>query len=86
MTHLTATLYGTTSCRRYQRMKKALLEAAEKTQTAITINEVEEIEALEKFNPLSLPRLYIGNELIASQNPPKSDAVSRVIENLMKHG
>ena len=81
MPHITATLYGTTSCRRYQRMRKALLEAAEKTQTSVDINEVEEIEALEKFNPLSLPRLYLNDELVASQNPPSVEKIIQFLQD-----
>jgi hypothetical protein len=61
------------------------MDAADKMQTSVNLNEIEEIEALEKFNPLSLPRLYVNEELIASQNPPKVESVRealvRVSEN-----
>lgn len=80
MNTIKATLYGTATCRRYQRMKTALLEAAEKTQTALTLKEVEELKALEQFNPLSLPRLYLNDELVASQNPPKVEVVIRFLQ------
>lgn len=81
MLEIKATLYGTPTCRRYQRMKTALLDAAERTQISITIQDVEELEALEKFSPLSLPRLYINDEMVASQNPPSVEKIVQFLES-----
>jgi hypothetical protein len=74
-------LIGTPTCRRYQRMKKVLLDAAERTQIFVDLNEIEEIEVLEKFNPLSLPRLYVNDELIASQNPPSVEKIVQFLRD-----
>jgi hypothetical protein len=74
-------LIGTPTCRRYQRMKKVLLDAAERTQIFVDLNEIEEIEVLEKFNPLCLPRLYVNDELIASQNPPSVEKIVQFLRD-----
>jgi hypothetical protein len=45
----------------------------------IELDEISETEQLSQINPLSLPRLYIGDELVASQNPPKAQVVEQVL-------
>jgi len=75
---------GTPACRRYQKMRAMILAEAEKLGAQIRLTEIGETESLSKINPLSLPRLYIGDELLSSQNPPKSDVVTRAIKNLMR--
>lgn len=77
-------LMGTPACRRYQRMRELILAEAKKLGAEIQLTEVGDAASLSQVNPLSLPRLYIGDELIASQNPPKVDVVSQAIKNLMK--
>lgn len=76
-------LMGTPSCRRYQRMRVMVLAEAEKLGAEIHLTEVGDTESLSKINPLSLPRLYIGEELIASQNPPKADVAAQALRNRM---
>lgn len=78
------TLYGTPSCRRYQKMRDAILVEAEKLGAQIQLIEIGDIESLSKINPLSLPRLYVGDELLASQNPPKADAAAQALKSLLQ--
>ncbi len=73
--HLTATLYGTPSCRRYRRMKSRLLQAARQSGAALHLEEVTDAEALARFNPLSLPRLYLNGDLLAERNPPATEVI-----------
>ena len=73
-------LIGTPTCRRYQKMRASVLEEAERQKLAIQVEEVSDTETLSKFNPLSLPRLYIGDILVASQNPPKAQEVIRALD------
>jgi len=73
------TLYGTPSCRRYQRMRKLVVHEADQLGVTIQIDEVSDFTLLSQINPLSLPRLYIGGELIASQNPPQIQAVEQAL-------
>ena len=72
-------LIGTPTCRRYQKMRASVLEEAERQKLAILVEEVSDSETLSKFNPLSLPRLYIGDILVASQNPPKAQEIVRAL-------
>lgn len=77
-------LMGTPACRRYQRMRELVLAEAKKLGAEIHLTEVGDTASLSQINPLSLPRLYIGDELIASQNPPKADVASQAIKKMME--
>ena len=77
-------LIGTPTCRRYQKMRASVLEEAERQKLAIQVEEVGDTDTLSKFNPLSLPRLYIGDNLVASQNPPKPEIISQALNGNMK--
>jgi len=75
----TITLYGTPACRRYQKMRDGVLKEAERLGIAIELEEIGGTESLSKINPLSLPRLYIDETLVASQNPPKPQEIERAL-------
>jgi hypothetical protein len=77
---ITVTLYGTPTCRRYQKMHKLVLDEAARLNLPIKIDEVSETAQLVQFSPLSLPRLYINDQLIASQNPPKVEQITKMLE------
>ena len=77
-------LIGTPTCRRYQKMRASVLEEAERQKLAIQVEEVGDTETLSKFNPLSLPRLYIGDILVASQNSPKPEIISQALNGNIK--
>jgi hypothetical protein len=72
-------LVGSPACRRYQKMRVAVLDAAAQLEVQVLIEEISEIETLSQFNPLSLPQLYIGKELVASQNPPSAQEIVHVL-------
>jgi len=80
---LTVTLYGTPACRRYQRMRDVVVAEAERLGIAIRVEEIGDVEQLSKINPLSLPRLYIAGDLVASQNPPKAQAIENVLKKTL---
>jgi hypothetical protein len=80
ITMLTITLYGTPSCRRYQKMHKLVVDAAARLNLPILVTEISETAQLIQFSPLSLPRLYINDKLVASQNPPKVEQITKVLE------
>lgn len=65
-------LLGSPTCRRYQKMRACIVKEAERLKVDIQVEEIADTEILSQFNPLSLPRLYVGGGLIASQNPPKN--------------
>ena len=77
-------LIGTPTCRRYQKMRASVIEEAEWQKLTIQVEEIGDTETLSKFNPLSLPRLYIGDILVASQNPPKPEIISQALNGNMK--
>lgn len=62
-----------------------VLAEAEKLGAQIHLIEISDTESLSKINPLSLPRLYIGDELIASQNPPKPEVAAQAIKKICRH-
>ena len=68
-------LLGSPTCRRYQKMRACVVEEAERLKVDIQVEEIADTEILSQFYPLSLPRLYVGGDLVASQNPPKTDKV-----------
>ena len=76
-------LMGTPACRRYQRMRDLILAEVRKLGVEIRLTEIGDTASLSQVNPLSLPRLYVGDELLASQNPPKADVISQVLSKLM---
>ncbi len=76
---VTVTLLGTPACRRYQRMRDMVFTQAKKLEVSIELKEIGDMESLSKINPLSLPHLYVGNELIASQNPPNTQILEQAL-------
>lgn len=80
---ITVTLYGTPACRRYQKMRDLVVAEANRLWIAIQVEEVGDTAQLSKINPLSLPHLYIGDELVASQNPPKAQVIVDVLEKTL---
>ena len=76
---ITIKLFGTPACRRYQRMRESIIHEAERLGILVEIHEIGDTENLSKINPLSLPRLYIADELVASQNPPNVQVLERAL-------
>jgi hypothetical protein len=64
-------LYGVSSCRRYVKMRTIVTNEAKRLGIELNLEEIDELESLSQFNPLSLPRLYIQDNLVALQNPPR---------------
>ena len=77
---ITVTLYGTPTCRRYQKMHKLVLDESARLNLPVQVDEVSETAQLVQFSPLSLPKLYINDKLVASQNPPKVEQITKVLE------
>ena len=75
-------LIGTPSCRRYQKMRSSVIEEAKRLNLAIQVEEAGDTETLARFNPLSLPQLFIQGKLIAVQNPPTRDELARVLKDV----
>jgi len=67
---ITITLIGTPTCRRYKKMLETVRDTANGLSIPHTLHEINDIERLSAYNPLSLPRLIINEQLVASQNPP----------------
>lgn len=61
-------------------MQKLVLDEATRLNIPIQVNEISETEQLVQFSPLSLPRLYINEKLVASQNPPKVELIAKMLE------
>jgi hypothetical protein len=80
-----ASLMGTPSCRRYQRMRDLIFVEAEKLAVLIQLAEVGDTESLSQVNPLSLPRLYIGDEWVASENPPAGHIIETALAKVSTH-
>ena len=81
---ITVTLYGTSACHRYQKMKKLVLDESVRLTLPVKMDEVSETAQLVQFSPLSLPRLYVQDELVASQNPPRRQEIARIFEQANK--
>jgi hypothetical protein len=72
-------IIGSPDCRRYQRMRQLVLSEAAHLNLHIQIDEVTQVEQLWQFNPISLPRLYINGQLVASQNPPSVKQIAKFL-------
>jgi hypothetical protein len=77
---ISITLYGTPSCRRYKKMRQLVLDEAVRLNISIHLDEIIETAQLVQFNPLSLPRLYINDQLVAMQNPPRVEQITKMFE------
>lgn len=77
---ISITLYGTPSCRRYKKMRQLVLDEAVRLNISILLDEIIETAQLVQFSPLSLPRLYINDQLVASQNPPRVEQITKMFE------
>ena len=75
---ISITLYGTPSCRRYKKMRQLVLDEAVRLNISIHLDEIIETAQLVQFSPLSLPRLYINEQLVASQNPPRVEQITKM--------
>jgi hypothetical protein len=76
-------LWGTPLCRRYQRMRTAVLESAAELGLEIELEEINETEQLSQSNPLDLPRLVANGELIASRNSPKTHVLTEKLRKVL---
>lgn len=61
-------------------MQKLVLDEAARLNISIQVNEISDTAQLVQFSPLSLPRLYINDKLVASQNPPKVEQITKMLE------
>ena len=77
---ISITLYGTPSCRRYKKMRQLVLDEAVRLNISIHLDEIIETAQLVQFSPISLPRLYINDQLVASQNPPRVEQITKMFE------
>ncbi|HEY53300.1 MAG TPA: thioredoxin family protein [Caldilineae bacterium] len=73
-------LIGAPSCRRYQKMREIVVTEAERLNIPIRLEEIDGAARLAQYNPLSLPRLDIGGNLVASPNPPTPTAVAHHLQ------
>ncbi len=73
-------IIGAPECRRYQKMRQLVLNEASRLNVPIQIDEITEMEQLWQFNPISLPRLYINGNLVASQNPPNVKQIAKFLK------
>ena len=81
---IAVTLMGAPTCRRYQKMRSMVVEEASRLEIELHIQEISDWEMLKQFSPLSLPRLYVQDELVASQNPPRLQEIARIFEQANK--
>ncbi len=72
-------LLGTPQCRRYQKMRTAVQEAAAALGLEIELQEINDADQLAQSNPPDLPRLCLDGELIAVRNPSKSKTLTEQI-------
>lgn len=75
-------LLGSPTCRRYQKMRACVVKEVERLKVGIQFEEIADIETLSQFNLLSLPRLFIGGDLVASQNPPEAEKVRELLNRI----
>lgn len=76
-------LFGTPQCRRYQRMRTVILEAALELRLEIELEEINHTDQLSQSNPLNLPRLVPNGELIASRNPPNVNVFKEKLRKVL---
>ncbi len=75
-----ATLYGAPDCHRYRRIKQRLSEVAAATGVAVALEEINDSATLAQFNPITLPRLYVEGQLVATRNAPTKSELRRILQ------
>ncbi len=70
-------LLGSPTCPRYQRMRQVVLDEAQRLGVDVRLEEINDVGRLARVNPLHLPQLRLGGEIIARGNPPSPAAVTR---------
>jgi len=75
-----ATLYGAPDCRRYRRIKQRLSEVAAAAGVAVALEEVNDTATLAQFNPITLPRLYVEGQLVATRNTPAKSELRLILQ------
>lgn len=75
---IAVTLYGTPTCRRYRKMRELVLDQSARLNLPIQLDEISETTQLTQFNPLSLPRLHINGQMVASKNPPSVEQIAQI--------
>ncbi len=69
-------LWGSPTCPRYQRMRRTVLEEAQRLGVDIQLDEINDARQLAMVNPLHLPQLRMGDRILARGNPPSADAIA----------
>jgi hypothetical protein len=77
-------LWGTPQCRRYQKMRTAVLKAAAELGLEIDLEEINTTDQLSQLNPLDLPRLVANGVVIASRNPPKTSFLQEQFQHVIE--
>lgn len=82
---VTAKLVGTPNCRRYQRMRQRLMQAAGQLKIEVTLIEETATDELVHYNPLSLPLLFVAGQQVASRNAPTLDELGEQLNAAIKN-
>jgi len=77
-------LWGTPQCRRYQKMRTSVQDAAAALGLEFELQEINDSGQLAQSNPLDLPRLCLDGEVIASRNPPKESVLREKMLQIFK--
>ncbi len=76
---INVTLYGATTCRRYKTMRQRVLQIAKDSTINIDFREENDTAALSAYNPLHLPILMVGKQLVARANPPSLADLKKIL-------
>ena len=74
---VTIQLWGSPTCPRYQRMRRTVLNEAQRLGVDVRLEEINDAGHLAGVNPLHLPQLRRNGQVLARGNPPRPAEVAR---------
>lgn len=69
-------LWGSPTCPRYERMRRTVLEEAQRLGVDVRLDEINDVGRLARVNPMHLPQLRMDDRVLARGNPPSAEAVA----------
>lgn len=76
----TLQLWGSPTCPRYQRMRRTVLNEAQRLGVDVQLEEINDAGRLAGVNPLHLPQVRMGERVLARGNPPTPETVAQWLD------
>lgn len=76
---VTIKLVGSPHCHRTERIRVLVERVIQKMDIPCRLIELNDLDEMSQYNPLNLPMLFVGKELVAVRNPPVENQIIQAI-------